>query len=74
MEEYSKICQDRYTNRESQNPNGSMLPFVQISKDLKWVEIVVIGIGAVYKKKIGDRDPSIVETEVLHHAKDLYQF
>jgi len=74
MQEYSKQCQERLTENESRNPNGGTLPFVRMSKDLSYVEIVVTGVGPIYKKKIGGRDPSIVETEVKHYAKDHYQF
>lgn len=74
LTEYSQKCLDRFNENESQNPNGSGLPFVRLSKDMKYVEIVVSGVGPVYRKKIGGRDPSVVETEVIHTAKETYRF
>jgi hypothetical protein len=74
MDQYSKMCRDRFNELESKDPAGSDNPiFTRLSKDLKYVEIVVSGIGAIYKKKIGGRDPSIVETEVKHHCRDHYK-
>lgn len=64
----------RLNEHESKNPDGTGNPFVRLSKDMKYVEIVVCGIGPIYRKKIGGRDPSVVHTEVEHHAKDFYQF
>lgn len=74
MEEYTKICRERLNENESRGPDDGDLPFVRVSKDLKFVEIVICGLGAIYRKKIGSRDPSIVETEVRYHAKNHYQF
>ena len=75
MDNYSKMCKDRFNELESKDPAGSSGPvFTRISKDLKYVEIVVSGIGAIYKKKIGGRDPSVVEMEVRHHGRDHYRF
>ena len=75
LNEYSQMCKDRFNELESKDPEGTDSPiFTRLSKDLKYVEIVVSGIGAIYKKKIGSRDPSIVETEVRHRAKEHYRF
>jgi len=74
LSEESRIAKARFNENESQNPNGSGLPFVRVSKDMKFVEIVVCGIGPIYRKKIGGRDPSVVESEVVHHAKEVYRF
>jgi hypothetical protein len=72
--EYSEMCKARFNENESQNPNGSGFPFVRFSKDMKWVEIVVIGIGPVHRKQIGTRDPDTVFTEVKHKSKEYYKF
>lgn len=75
LNEYSQMCKDRFNDVESKDPAGTgNSVFTRISKDLKYVEIVVSGVGPIYKKKIGGRDPSIVETEVKHHARDHYRF
>jgi len=64
----------RNNEYESKNPNGTTFPFVRYSKDMRYVEIVVCGVGTIYKKKVGSRDPSIVMLEVEHLAKDYYRF
>ena len=75
MEEYTKMCKARLNENESRDPAGTSNPiFTRISKDLKWVEIVVSGVGPIYKKKIGGRDPSVVEMEVKHYGRDHYRF
>ena len=74
MKDYTNLCKNRFKKNESQNPDKTDFPFVRMSKDLKYVEIVVVGLGPVYRKKIGGRDPSIVKTEVEHYSKMYYQF
>ena len=74
MEDYSKICKARFNENESQNPNGSGYPFVRFSKNMKYVEIVVIGIGPVHRKQIGSRDPETVKLEMEHMSNSYYKF
>lgn len=60
--------------KESTNPDGSKMPFTRFSKDMKFAEIVVCGVGPIYRFKIGTLEPEVAMAKVNAKARDYYQF
>lgn len=54
------------------NPNGGTGPFVRFSKDMKFVEIVIVGWGPIYRKKIG-KNPEATHKAVEKVARRDYR-